>query len=163
MVAQCQHLLKIYFECDKLCLDFIKSTFCFKVFFDAVDSCCFFFILPQVVRPADICTDELSGKSRVDINEETAWPSTTSPPTTTIITATTTSTPTSKAEESTGVAPMKQRKFSFKHGKVSTTNKDEDDAHGGGYEFMMPIVMVIMRMMKLMVIMIFLLAMNYDD
>ena len=79
-------------------------------------------ILPQVVRPPDICTDELSGKSRV--NEETPWPSTTPPPPTTSTT--------SNAEESTVVAPMKQRKFSFKHGKVSTIDKDGDDTPGDG-------------------------------
>ena len=88
-------------------------------------------VSPQVIRPADICTDDLSGKSQVDNNNERAWPATT----TTAPAATTTTTTTTKAcaEESTGVvAPMKQRKFSFKHGKVSTTDEDEDDAHGDG-------------------------------
>ena len=74
-------------------------------------------VVTQVVRPADICTDELSGKSQVDNDEERVWP--------------TTATTKACAEESTAVAPMKQRKFSFKHGKVSAADESEViDAHG---------------------------------
>ena len=74
-------------------------------------------VATQVVRPPNICTDELSGKSQVDNDEERVWQ--------------TTATTKACAEESTAVAPMKQRKFSFKHGKVSTKKmKDVDDCHG---------------------------------
>ena len=82
-------------------------------------------VVIQVVRPPNICTDELSGKSQVDNDEERAWSTTT---TTTSAAATTKAC----AEESTAAAPMKQRKFSFKHGKVSATDENEDDAFGDG-------------------------------
>ena len=83
--------------------------------------------MTQVVRPPNICTDELSGKSQVDNDEERVWSTTTT--TTTTSAAITTK---ACAEESTAAAPMKQRKFSFKHGKVSPTDENEDDAFGDG-------------------------------
>ena len=80
---------------------------------------------PEVVRPPDICTDELSVKSIVNNNDERCWTAPTPAPPPTITTSKDCS------EESSDVAPMKQRKFSFKHGKVSTKKmKDVDDCHG---------------------------------
>ena len=87
----------------------------------------FFLLLsfPEVVRPPDICTDELSVKSIVNNNDERCWTATTPAPPPTITTSKDCS------EESSDVAPMKQRKFSFKHGKVSTKKmKDVDGCHG---------------------------------
>ena len=83
-------------------------------------------VVSQVVRPAEIYTDELSGKLQVDNDEERVWTTTT---TTTALTPTPIATK-ACAEESTAVAPMKQRKFSFKHGKVS---ESEDDVHDGDF------------------------------
>ena len=81
---------------------------------------CFFLLLsfPEVVRPPDICTDELSVKSIVNNNDERCWTAPTPAPPPTITTSKDCS------EESSDVAPMKQRKFSFKHGKVSTSENE---------------------------------------